>query len=145
MFKLGFSIRGLDTIRSVNLIPFYYENEIGGNFHLKEVLENVAIFVPFGIYLGMLKYGKDFKIRCVILFLASLILEVLQYVLAVGKTDITDVITNTCGGILGIFIYWMVVKIFRDEKRVNTAFTVLAAIVTVVVAGGLSVLLLLNR
>ena len=51
LFKLEFSISVLKTNRSINLIPFYYENEIGMGFHLKEVLENAVIFIPLGIYL----------------------------------------------------------------------------------------------
>ena len=57
LFKLQFSIHDLDKIRSVNFIPFYYDKEIGAAFHLTEVLENVLIFVPMGIYLQMLLPG----------------------------------------------------------------------------------------
>lgn len=68
LFKLQLSIHELDRIRGINLIPFYYDNEIGMGFHLKEVLENVAIFIPYGIYLCMLKkragvMGKVFLIH----------------------------------------------------------------------------------
>lgn len=49
LFKLQFSITALDRVREINLIPFYYKEEI--SFHATEVLENVLIFVPFGIYL----------------------------------------------------------------------------------------------
>lgn len=54
LFKLQFNINDLDTVRSINLIPFYYDKEIGTAFYLKEVLENLLIFVPMGIYLQML-------------------------------------------------------------------------------------------
>ena len=35
LLKLQFSLQDLDTGRSVNLIPFYYDKEIGTAFHLK--------------------------------------------------------------------------------------------------------------
>lgn len=38
LFKLQFSISDLDALRSVNLIPFHYDNEVGAGFHIKEVL-----------------------------------------------------------------------------------------------------------
>ena len=57
LFKLQFSISDLDKIRSINFIPFHYDKEIGAAFHLTEVLENVLIFVPMGIYLQMLLAG----------------------------------------------------------------------------------------
>ena len=97
LFKLEFSISVLKTSRSINLIPFYYENEIGMGFHLKEVLENAVIFIPLGIYLCMLKHDFSVKVKFIFILMTSLILEISQYILAVGRTDVTDLITNTCG------------------------------------------------
>ena len=57
LFKLQFSISDLDKVRSINLIPFHYDKKVGTAFHLTEVLENVLIFVPMGIYLQMLLAG----------------------------------------------------------------------------------------
>lgn len=144
LFKLQLSIHELDTIRSINLIPFHYDNEIGMGFHFREVFENVAIFIPFGIYLSMFKHKTSTKIKFLFIFMTSFILEVFQYILAVGGTDITDIITNTSGGMMGIGIYWSAVKIFRGEKRANAVIMILAAFVTVVVVSGLSVLLFSN-
>lgn len=50
LFKLQFSIRELETFRSINLIPFHNNNEVGAIFHLKEIFENIAIFAPLGIF-----------------------------------------------------------------------------------------------
>ena len=35
----------------------------------------------------------------------SLLLEITQYILAIGSSDITDLITNTAGGLLGCLLY----------------------------------------
>lgn len=144
LFKMQFSFSELETFRVINLIPFYYNNEIGIAFHLKEVLENVAIFIPLGIYLSMIKFRMSFKVKVLLVFAASLALEVFQYILAVGRTDITDLITNTCGGIIGICFYWLAVKIFRTQKRVDFIITILAIVVTVVVVGALVILVIAN-
>jgi len=48
--------------------------------------------------------------------LFSLFIEVSQSILAVGATDITDLLTNTLGGILGILIYRSLRKVFNSEK-----------------------------
>lgn len=48
LFKLQFSISDLDKVRSINLIPFHYDKEIGAAFHLTEVLENFLIFCSYG-------------------------------------------------------------------------------------------------
>ena len=92
----------LDTVRSINLIPFYYDKEIGTAFHLKEVLENLLIFVPMGIFLQMLLPKGRFHGKLIIIAGTSLLLEGAQYVLAIGRSDITDLITNFMGGLLGL-------------------------------------------
>ncbi len=144
VFKLQFSISELDTCRSINLIPFYYDNEVGVRFHLTEVLENIAIFAPLGIYLCMLKHEPRFFIKMMFILGTSLALEVLQYIFAIGRSDITDLLTNTCGGILGIVIYLVLAKLFRSRNRANKVIIVIASIVTVLVTGGLAVLLIAN-
>ena len=130
--------------RSINLIPFYYENEIGMGFHLKEVLENAVIFIPLGIYLCMLKNDFSVKVKFIFILMISLILEISQYILAVGRTDVTDLITNTCGGMAGVGLYWLSVKVFRNKKRLDFIITVLAAVATIVVIGLLAILLIVN-
>lgn len=144
VFKLQFSISELDTVRSINLIPFYYDNEIGVRFHLKEVLENVVIFAPLGIYLCMFRHEPKFIIKLAFILGTSLALEVLQYILSIGRSDITDLLTNTCGGLLGIAIYSILVKLFRSRTRTNKFITVIAFIATVFVTGGLAVVLIAN-
>ena len=144
LFKLEFSISVLKTNRSINLIPFYYENEIGMRFHLKEVLENAVIFIPLGIYLCMLKHDFSVKVKFIFILMTSLILEISQYILAVGRTDVTDLITNTCGGMAGVALYWLSVKVFRNKKRLDFIITILAAVATIVVIGLLAILLIVN-
>jgi len=144
LFKLQFSVNEIDKIRSINLIPFHYENEIGMNFHLKEVLENAVIFIPLGIYLCMFKYEWSVKAKFIIILMISLLFEITQYILAVGRTDVTDLITNTCGGMAGVVLYWLSIKVFRNRKQVDFIITILAAVVTAVVSGLLTILLVLN-
>lgn len=72
------------------------------------------IFIPLGVYFKMLKV-TDLK---TVLFglLVSLGLEVLQFILAVGATDITDIITNTAGTALGVGVYALLSRIFKKTK-----------------------------
>ena len=98
LFKLQFSISDLDKIRSINLIPFHYDKEIGAAFHLTEVLENFLIFVPMGIYLQMLLPRTKLYVKFMLIAGTSFLLETMQYILAVGRSDITDVLTNTVTG-----------------------------------------------
>ena len=90
LFKLQFSILDLDRVREINLIPFYYEHEV--TFHATEVLQNVLIFMPFGIYLCLLLPKSRFGVKLLLISVVSLLLEICQYVLAIGRSDITDLI-----------------------------------------------------
>ena len=90
LFKLQFSISDLDKVRSINLIPFHYDKEVGAAFHLTEVLENFLIFVPMGIYLQMLLPRTKLYVKFMLIAGTSFLLETMQYILAVGRSDITD-------------------------------------------------------
>lgn len=83
LFKLQFSILDLDRVREINLIPFYYEHEV--TFHATEVLQNVLIFMPFGIYLCLLLPKSRFGVKLLLTSVVSLLLEICQYVLAIGR------------------------------------------------------------
>lgn len=63
LFKLSLDIPSLVTTRSINLIPFYYDKET--TFHLKEIIENILIFIPLGLLLKMkdLSPKKNLSIR----------------------------------------------------------------------------------
>lgn len=45
----------------------------------------------------------------------SLSFEILQYIFAIGATDITDLIGNTLGGMIGIGIFYMCYKLFKNK------------------------------
>ena len=145
LFKLQFSISDLDKIRSINCIPFHYDKEIGAAFHLTKVLENVLIFVPMGIYLQMLMPKVKLYAKIMMIAGTSFLLETTQYVLAIGRSDITDVLTNTVGGLLGLIVYLMVARLIGNRIKANRLFSILAGIVSVVVIGLLSFILFANR
>lgn len=98
LFKFSYDpigvIRDYQT-RSLNLIPFAYANK-------SEVVSNIFAFIPFGVMLGV-----DFKrvltrYKIAVIFFFSLAVEVIQFALAIGATDITDIIANTLGGVAGL-------------------------------------------
>ena len=144
LFKLQFSIHDLDMVRSVNFIPFYYDKEIGTEIKLKEVFENLLIFVPMGIYLQMLLPKGRFHGKLAVIAGTSLLLETAQYVLAIGRSDITDLLSNTTGGLLGLALYCIIARLLRNRERADKLFLVLAVIASVIVIGLLALLLFLN-
>lgn len=144
LFKLQFSLNDLDKVRSVNLIPFYYKNEIGFGFHIREVVDNILIFAPMGIYAQMLLSKIGFLPKMIIIAGMSFCLEAAQYICAIGRSDITDFLTNTIGGLLGIALYLIVERLFKSPQKANKFFAILAIAVSVSVIGLLTVLLVQN-
>ncbi len=128
LFKLQLSLNDIDHIRSVNLIPFHYSTAVGEKFHLKEVRDNVLIFIPFGILLSMLASKMKLRNKFLIILGTTITFEIMQFVLSIGSTDITDVITNTLGGIIGTALYALLLKVIKDKHKIDTVISVVAGI-----------------
>ena len=70
---------------------------------------NILWFIPFGYY--CVAYEKKTIGIAVLMGLAlSLFIEVLQFVLGTGISEIDDLILNTLGSFLGALIVWIVHK-----------------------------------
>lgn len=115
LFKLSINIGDMDTIRKINLRLFYYEDNV--TFQVREVIENIIIFIPMGIMLKCM--GVNNKKSVLIGFITSFILEMMQYILAIGVSDITDIVTNTSGVIIGSYIYMIILMIFKNREIIN--------------------------
>ncbi len=84
--------------------------------NLQGMVYNVVVFIPFGLLLSVNLQRATFWRRLAFIILFSLAIEVIQFVFAIGVTDITDVITNTFGGFLGLLLYDLSNKYVDDEK-----------------------------
>jgi len=133
VFKFNLPFSNIGNMRSLNLIPFSEPLILNNKVSYNELIMNVVIFVPLGIYVGIL-YKKWTSIKKIFLFfLISLICEVLQYILAIGASDITDIINNTLGGIIGLIIYKVIEKIFNNSAKAQKFINIIAQIGTTVV------------
>ena len=90
-----------------------------------DMVLNVLAFVPFGVYLEMLYHDKVMLPKILIIALVSIVIEVLQFSLQFGSTDIVDLISNTLGGIIGI----LAMRLIYSKKSVKVIL-VLALIFT---------------
>lgn len=101
--------------RSLNLIPFGGMLVLNGTPDYNEIFLNALIFVPFGVFLGMLRGKKPLGYLVLPIVLTSLLFESLQYALVLGASDITDVIANTAGGLIGLGLFFVFRKVCRDK------------------------------
>ncbi|MCK7637832.1 VanZ family protein [Corynebacterium sp. P7202] len=109
MFKAFFVIGHLwrpenQRTRSLELVPLA-EAFRGSSWFapLFDGIGNVAFFVPFGVLLYIILGSGSNPLRRVTLVGAavSLGIEMLQYVFALGHSDVTDILFNTLGAFLG--------------------------------------------
>ena len=116
------------TARVVKLIPFVSNLPEFGPSQPAEVVANLLIFVPFGVYLGLIARSWPWWRSAAVVAAASAGLEIAEYVLAVGSTDITDVIVNTAGGMAGLLLVAAIRRVFRE--RTTAVMTRMLSILT---------------
>lgn len=113
VFKFRLNINDLKYIRNINLIPFKANNIVNG---LKETIINLVLFIPLGMYLKYIL--KDKKLISILIITGtSLLYEITQYILHIGVSDITDIIMNTLGGVIGIILVSITLLINSKTKR----------------------------
>ena len=103
LFKFGVHFAYMDE-RAAQFVP--YGGVLAGKqeLDLSEILLNVAIFVPLGLYLGYLYRHRGFGWKLLLSFLLSLSLETTQYIFQIGAFDATDLVNNTVGAALGLLV-----------------------------------------
>jgi glycopeptide antibiotics resistance protein len=142
LFKLQFSIAVMDG-RVVNLIPLLGSFDNNGVILFSEIRNNILVFIPLGIYIGMLKSKWSFAKKVLAAVVLTLAFEITQFIFAIGRADITDVLSNTLGGVIGIGIYALLFKLMKG--RTNKVLNVLAAVLTALVILFVALLLVNQR
>ena len=95
-----------------NFIPFkeMFRYKIGSRLFIKNIIGNILLFLPYGYFASDYLKSKKVGIIAFLTLLVSLTIEIVQ--LYIGRTfDIDDCILNTCGGILGFYLYTILDKI----------------------------------
>lgn len=113
VFKMQFSLAEVDTMRNVNLDPYAAPARIEGEIAYEEIYFNILAFLPFGLYAEILfKKWRAWK-KILLFLMVSLSFEVIQCLFEIGASDITDLINNVLGGIIGF------VNIQRDRTTIG--------------------------
>lgn len=108
------------ALRTVNLIPFRFVEDYvlnRGVLALSNVLGNVALFFPMGVYLAMLAPRRSLLWNLAAVLLISACAEGIQFAFRVGVTDIDDLILNGLGGLLGILCYRGLLRLCREKAQ----------------------------
>ena len=128
LFK--FSLHIFETfdfhIRGLSVIPFA---EVTQN-SWRDVVYNFLFFIPFGLLLSVSLKRANFWRKLAYILFFSLVVEIIQFIFAIGITDITDVIANTAGGLLGLALYSLNHTHF-DSKKLDRRATVTIGTLTI--------------
>lgn len=141
-FNFNFNLTELDRIRNINLIPFKESIVVNGRLGIKEIVYNILVFVPLGVYVSIIFYKCSFGKKILPALCMSILFETIQFVFAIGASDITDVIGNTLGGIMGIVCYMLFNKIFKNKSI--TVINVLGLIIEILALAMLAILFVAN-
>lgn len=133
LFALLFMKR--HSFTSINIVPFHSissfilgESELLRAFAFSNVVGNIVLFIPLGVYLPMFIREKSIVKNVLWITFMSVLVEILQFVFKVGVTDIDDVILNGFGGFIGVVAYRILFLLLEDVKKVRFAITIIAPI-----------------
>lgn len=141
-----------DSLRSIQFIPFHSIREFimidngFGHYRLVDmnIWGNILMFVPAGIYVILHNKNKSILHNILLIFLMSLAIEIIQFIFALGATDIDDIILNVAGGLIGLIIYQVLKKIYKTEEKVKNAVALLSLIAGVPILALTLLLLVAN-
>lgn len=138
VFKMELSMSNLVAERSINLIPFKESVIVNGKISFSEIIDNAIVFIPVGVFTAMLADNLKFIKMTAVPFGISLFYEITQYIFAVGACDVTDLINNTLGGIVGILIFKLRRKVLGDKAyKVVNIFFIVCVVLIVIMMGAL--------
>lgn len=73
--------------------------------YVRQIILNVVMLIPFKIMFPMIDKKNNFVKTVKWSFIISLVIEVLQPLISVRSSDITDSITNVFGAVIRYLIY----------------------------------------
>lgn len=115
--------------RQYNLVPFqtvmrYLNNK--GQWNSLDVVGNILLLVPMGIYIHALFKKKRFWKSALMALLMIVLIESAQFILATGSFDIDDIIMNFIGALIGILTFQLIYQLCKKDSEQSK--TVLSAI-----------------
>lgn len=140
VFKMTFPISMQEGERMFNLIPFQGTVRLLGHIPLAEWILQGLLFIPFGIYMSMLKSHLPAFVRLLPAIGASLVIEAVEILLNTGAFDVTDICMNIAGAIGGIIIEYVIFRTFprHYEKILLISMAVFSVVLMMIVATGLT-------
>ena len=138
-FKMSFPVPVLEGDRLFNLIPFQGTAELLGRVPLAEYILKGLLYVPFGIYMSMLKPHLSIFVRIIPVICVSVTFEIIEIIVNTGILDTTDMCMSIAGAAGGIIIEYVIFRTFprHYEKILLISMAVFSVVIMMIVATGL--------
>lgn len=124
------------TWSSNNFVPFreIFRYNFGSRLFLKNVLGNIILFLPFGLFASYYLDIKKPYLAFILTLIASVSIEVVQMV--IGRVfDIDDIILNVIGGTIGFYIYSLIRKIWNKLPNFMKSEVFLDIVAVIILLG----------
>lgn len=97
-----------------------YKRWLAGDMNLGiEIMANIAMFVPYGFLMSLIlpikSRGKKAAVTVITAFLFSFTIESLQLYFMRGLFEWDDMVSNTCGGIVGVILHRILEKVLKER------------------------------
>ncbi len=114
--------------RELNLIPFKFAIESGSASQIFDIIANILVFIPFGLYLKIL----GMKAKWIVSGAAALsfCFELTQLIFKIGVTDITDLFTNTFGALIGVLACLLLFRYVKNMSKLQKLLRITATVCT---------------
>lgn len=112
-FKAGVYHRQYNFIPLLNL--FKHQN-VNNNIFIINIISNIFMFIPLGIVALLFTKNKIFNSLQVFLY-TSLFIELIQFIFKRGVFDIDDIILNTIGGFIGVYLTYKFLSKAKNQSK----------------------------
>ncbi len=124
IFQIAFYRRFGTEKSMINTRIYFGLRRYDGTVDEKQVVYsflNVLFFIPWGVLISSAMDNNFRRIimTCIYSFLTSLTIEVMQYITQTGVTEVTDLVTNVTGGMIGCVIYILIMTLYKKARGIK--------------------------
>ena len=101
----------------MSLIPFSFLSATTNRpERYRSAVANVLLFIPFGLTLPFVYHHRPILTTILSALTFSMLIELTQYIFALGLCETDDVIMNTLGTVIGTIPYLLVSRIKKPRE-----------------------------
>ena len=109
--------RSRQTVSEIDLVPFsFILRGIRIRTVFREYWMNVYLFIPFGLESSAIMKKRHWRI-VLIGFAFSIVIESIQYIYSLGFCETDDVIANTLGCLIGVYLHKVSMRFKSMDKQ----------------------------